>query len=812
MKIMKFGGSSVGSVDSILEVKRIVEAVEEPVVVVVSALGGVTDQLLNIAKMASIGDHSYEKEFSGVVSRHIEVVEGIMADPSSRRFVLKEVIALLDELENIYKGVFLIQDLSQKTSDIIVSYGERISSLIVSNVIRGAKLYDSRKFIKTEKQFQKHIVDFDLTNKLICEELADLPQIAVVPGFISSNRDVAEVTNLGRGGSDYTASILASALNASVLEIWTDVDGFMTADPRVISNAYVIDRLSYIEAMELSNFGAKVIYPPTIFPAYHKNIPIRIKNTFNPESGGTLITKEKSNGGRSAIKGISSIDDTCLITMQGLGMVGVIGVNYRIFRALAKNGISVFMVSQASSENTTSFAVRNADADLSVKVLQDEFAMEIQQGEINDVKPERELATVAIVGENMKRTPGIAGRLFGTLGRSGISVIACAQGASETNISFVIKKKYLRKALNSIHDSFFLSEYQVLNIYLAGIGTVGKSLLEQIRQQQPQLMTQNSLKIRVVGIANSKRAVFDRQGIDLANYVEILKNEGKDSSPELLYKEIEEMNIFNSVFVDCTASPAIANLYKDLISNNVAVVTANKITASSDYETYSELKTISRKYGIKYLFETNVGAGLPIINTMNALINSGDKILKLGAVLSGTLNYIFNTISADIPLSKAIQMAKEAGYSEPDPRIDLSGMDVVRKLVILSRESGYAVEQKDVKKNLFIPDKYFQGSQDDFWAAIPELDAEFEAKRKKLEAEGKKLRFVAKMDEGVCEVGLQEVDSTHPFYELEGSNNIILITTERYNEYPMIIKGYGAGATVTAAGVFADIISIANIR
>ncbi|GHV23123.1 bifunctional aspartate kinase/homoserine dehydrogenase I [Bacteroidia bacterium] len=747
-----------------------------------------------------------------MVSRHIEVVEGAVPDPSCRQFVLKEVIGLLDELGNIFKGVFLIQDLSQKTSDIIVSYGERISSLIVSHVIDGAKLFDARKFIKTENQFHKHIVDFELTNKLLEEELSDLPRVSVVPGFISSSRDTGEVTNLGRGGSDYTASILASALNASVLEIWTDVDGFMTADPRVISNAYVIDRLSYIEAMELSNFGAKVIYPPTIYPAYHKNIPIRIKNTFNSEGAGTLITKEKSNGGRSSIKGISSIDDTCLITVQGLGMVGVIGVNYRIFRALAKNGISVFMVSQASSENTTSFAVRNADAELSVKVLKDEFAHEIQQGEINDVKPEKDLATVAIVGENMKRTPGIAGKLFGTLGRSGISVIACAQGASETNISFVIKKQYLRKALNAIHDSFFLSQYQVLNIFLIGIGTVGKSLLEQIRLQQPKLMEQNSLQIRVVGIANSKRAVYNRQGIDLSNYVEILKTEGENSSTELLYKKIEEMNIFNSVFVDCTASPAIANLYKDLISNNVSVVTANKIAASSNYETYSELKTISRKYGIKYLFETNVGAGLPIINTMNALINSGDKILKLQAVLSGTLNFIFNTIGVDIPLSRAIQMAKEAGYSEPDPRIDLSGTDVIRKLVILSREAGYAVEQQDVKKNLFVPDKYFHGSLDDFWKMVPELDAEFEDKRKKLESEGKKFRFVAQMEKGICEVGLQEVDRTHPFYELEGSNNIILITTERYNEYPMIIKGYGAGASVTAAGVFADIISIANIR
>ncbi len=812
MKVMKFGGSSVGTAASLLEVKRIVEAVEEPIVVVVSALGGITDQLLHTARLASLGDYTYEKEFNSMVSRHLEIVEVVIEDASSKQFVLKETMVLLDELGNIFKGVFLIRDLSQKTSDIIVSYGERISSLIVSITIQGAKLFDARKFIKTEKQFQKHIVDFELTNRLIKEEFSPLPRISVIPGFISSNRDTGEVSNLGRGGSDYTAAILASALNASVLEIWTDVDGFMTADPRIISSAYVIDRLSYIEAMELSNFGAKVIYPPTIFPAYHKNIPIRIKNTFNPESEGTLITREKSNGGKSSIKGISSIDDTCLITVQGLGMVGVIGVNYRIFRALAKNGISVFMVSQASSENTTSFAVRNADADLSVKVLSDEFALEIQQGEINDVKPEKDLATVAIVGENMKRTPGIAGKLFGTLGRSGISVIACAQGASETNISFVIKKKYLRKALNSIHDSFFLSEYQVLNIFLAGIGTVGKSLLEQIRQQQPKLMMQNSLKINVVGIANSRQALFDRKGIDLTNYAEMLKNEGKDSSPEILYREIEEMNIFNPVFVDCTASQAIADLYKNLLSHNISVVTANKLAASSNYDTYLNLKTISRKYGIKYLFETNVGAGLPIINTMNALINSGDKILKLQAVLSGTLNFIFNTISADIPLSKAIRMAKEAGYSEPDPRIDLSGKDVIRKLVILSREAGYQVEQSDVKKALFVPDKYFQGTQEDFWKTIPELDAEFETKRRKLESEGKKFRFVAQMDKGICSVGLQEVDRTHPFYELEGSNNIILITTERYNEYPMIIKGYGAGAGVTAAGVFADIISIANIR
>ncbi|MDR1119471.1 MAG: bifunctional aspartate kinase/homoserine dehydrogenase I [Dysgonamonadaceae bacterium] len=810
MKVMKFGGTSVGSAKSILGVKKIVESVQKPVVVVVSALGGITDQLLDTSKLASQGDFTYEKGYSTIVNRHIEVVEDVVP-ADKKNMVLKEITFLLDELGNILKGVFLVGDLSPKTSDIVVSYGERLSSLIVSHVIEGAKLFDARDFIKTEKQFGKHIVNFKETNPLICEQFADLSEISVIPGFISRDLKTEEVSNLGRGGSDYTASIIAAALNASVLEIWTDVDGFMTADPKVISNTYVIEELSYIEAMELSNFGAKVIYPPTIFPVYHKNIPVRIKNTFNPEAPGTLISRTRVEE-RKSIKGISSINDTCLITVQGLGMVGVIGVNYRIFKALSKSGISVFMVSQASSENTTSFAVRNADADLSVAALQEEFAHEIEQGEINNVKAEKGLATVAIVGDNMKRTPGIAGKLFGTIGRSGISVIACAQGASETNISFVIKAEELRKALNSIHDSFFLSEYQVLNIFLAGIGTVGGSLLEQIKRQQQMLMEQKRLRLRVVGIADVNRAVFDRNGIDLERYRQELNDNGQPNSPGLLREEILKMNIFNSVFVDCTASAEISAVYGDFLSHNISVVAANKIATSSSYKDYLQLKETARRKGIKFLFETNVGAGLPIINTMNALINSGDRVLKLQAVLSGTLNFIFNTISAEVPLSRAIRLAQEARFSEPDPRIDLSGTDVIRKLVILSRESGYPVEQADVIKNLFIPDKYFQGSLDDFWKSIPELDAEFEAKREKLESENKKYRFVAEMNNGKCEVGLKEVAMGNPLYDLEGSNNIIMITTERYNEYPMIIKGYGAGAGVTAAGVFADIISIANIR
>jgi aspartokinase/homoserine dehydrogenase 1 len=808
---MKFGGSAVGSADSILKVKKIVEAEKDPVIVVVSAMGGITDQLLNTSRLAAQGDCMYEKEYGQILSRHIETAQAAISDPTVRNYVLKQVISLLEELENIFKGVFLVRDISQKTSDIVVSYGERLSSLIVANTISGARLFDSREFIKTEKQFKKHIVDFKQSNKLIKEAFAEIPVISVVPGFISQDIATGDTGNLGRGGSDYTASILAAALDATILEIWTDVDGFMTADPKVISSAYAIQDLSYIEAMELSNFGAKVIYPPTIFPVYHKNIPILIKNTFNPDAPGTSISKNKQ-GGTKSIKGISSIDDTCLITIQGLGMVGIIGVNYRIFKALSKAGISVFMVSQASSENTTSFAVKNEDADVAVKVLTEEFKLELSQGEINDIKPEKNLATVAIVGENMKRTPGIAGQLFGTLGRSGISVIACAQGASETNISFVIDKNYLRKALNSIHDSFFLSEYQVLNIFVTGIGTVGGNLLEQIKQQQETLMRHNGLKLNVVGIADLDNIILDRRGINLDNYTEILRKEGMSSTPELLREEILKMNIFNSVFVDCTASPQISALYSDFLSHNISVVAANKIAASSEYENYHFLKETARKKGVKFLFETNVGAGLPIINTMNALINSGDKIVKLQAVLSGTVNYIFNTISAKIPLSKAIEMAKEARFSEPDPRIDLSGTDVIRKLVILTREAGYEVSQQDVDKNLFIPDKYFHGSLDDFWKSISELDAEFEEKRKELEAEDKRYRFVAEMDKGKCRLGLQAVDRSHPFYELEGSNNIIMITTERYDEFPMIIKGYGAGAAVTAAGIFADIISIANIR
>ena len=810
MKVLKFGGTSVGSVKSILSLKKIVEAEArtQPVVVVVSALGGITDKLISTSQMALKGDDKWREEFDAMVTRHHQMIDTIITDDKKRVDLFNKVDQLFDQLKSIYYGVYLIHDLSKKTEDTIVSYGERLSSNIVATMIKGGKRMNSRDFIRTEKKNGKHRLAAELTNALVREAFKDMPDVAVVPGFISRDKDTGETTNLGRGGSDYTAAIIAAALDAEVLEIWTDVDGFMTADPRVIKTAYTINELSYIEAMELCNFGAKVIYPPTIYPVCVKNIPIKVKNTFNPEHPGTLI-KDHIENDQKPIKGISSIKGTTLITVTGLSMVGVIGVNRRIFTTLANKGISVFMVSQASSENSTSIGVRDEDANDAVEVLNAEFAKEIEEGAMFPMHAESGLATIAIVGENMKHSPGIAGKLFGTLGRSGISVIACAQGASETNISFVVDGKFLRKSLNVLHDSFFLSEYKVLNLFICGVGTVGGKLIEQIRSQYETLMQRNGLKLNVVGIASSKAGVFDRDGIDLENYRELLK--APEAQGKNLRDEVLGMNIFNSVFVDCTASKDIASLYQTFLEHNISVIAANKIAASSDYENYMKLKKTARNRGVWFRYETNLGAGLPIIGTINDLRNSGDKILKIEAVLSGTLNFIFNEIAADVPFSETVRRAKEQGYSEPDPRIDLSGTDVVRKLVILTREAGYQVEQADVEKHLFVPNEYFEGSVDDFWKKLPELDADFEARRKKLEADGKRWRFVATMEDGKTNVALKEVDDNHPFYRLEGSNNIVLLTTERYKEYPMLIQGYGAGASVTAAGVFANIMSIANI-
>ena len=812
MNVLKFGGTSVGSPQSLSLVKQIVSSREESVIVVVSALGGVTDLLLETSTLAECGDKDFRSSYEKIRRRHLDLVDAVFEPSPVRSRLQEEIESRFESLRALYEGVYTLRVLPEKTACQIVSFGERISAQIVSALISGSKVYDSLEFIKSTVIEGKNVLDSEPTEELVRKTFSGIEgrnEIAVVPGFISTDSRTGEITNLGRGGSDYTASIIAAALDAECLEIWTDVDGFMTADPRVIKTSYVIDELSFTDAMELCNFGAKVIYPPAIYPVYAKDIPVLVKNTFNPAAKGTVIRRKGHDGGRT-VTGISSIDDTCLITVSGTSLAGIIGVNSRIFKVLADNFISVFLVSQSSSETHISLGVSASEADKACEVLGREFAHEIAEGSMDPVQLMKGLATVAIVGENMKNNAGIAGKLFSVLGRNGISIIACAQGTEEHNISFVVDRRFLRKSLNVIHDSFFLSEYQELNVFVCGIGTVGGNLLGQIASQREKLMKENNLKINVVGIARSTKGIFDREGIDLSNWKEILEA-GKPLDIKGLKNEVIGMNIFNSVFVDCTASAEVADLYHDFFEHGISVVAANKVAASSDYANYAELKALALKRGVKFLFETNVGAGLPIINTINALRNSGDKILKIEAVLSGTLNFIFNTLSETVPFSETVRMAKEQGFAEPDPRIDLSGKDVVRKLVILAREAGYKVNQEDVVAENLIPSEFFQCSLEEFWKRLPELDADFEERRRELAAQKKHWRVVARMEDGKYTVSLCEFGQRSSLYELEGSNNIILLTTERYNKHPMLIQGYGAGASVTAAGVFADIMSVANV-
>ena len=807
MKVLKFGGTSVGTAEALQQVKRIVEGRRESVIVVVSALGGVTDQLLRAAGMAEKGDRAYAATFESLAARHRELVAELFG--SAPDALMETLEGQLATLRTRLDGVCTLKVLPEKTRCEIVSYGERMSSAIIAALIDGASLYDALDFIRTFPQQGRHLLDSHATEKLVREAFTGFTGIAIVPGFIARDARTLDITNLGRGGSDYTASILAAALDAEALEIWTDVDGFMTADPRIIKTSYVIDTLSFAEAMELCNFGAKVVYAPALYPVYPKDIPVHIKNTFNPDAQGTTIRNQAGDG--RPVTGIASIGDIALVTLSAPSMVGLIGIDSRLFGALSRQEISVFLVSQSSSETGITFGVANADAEAARRTVDEEFAPEISHGAMRPATVEKDLAAVAVVGEGLKYAKGIAGKLFTILGRNGIGVLACAQGSSDYNISLVVEQKYLRKSLNVIHDSFFLSECQELNLFICGIGTVGGKLIEQIRSQRERLMRERNLKLNIVGIARSTKALFSRDGVDSDDFRQRLEAEGMPITPERLRDEVIGMNIFNSVFVDCTASPQIAALYKDFFAHSISVVTANKIAASSDYANYKDLKETALKRGVKFLFETNVGAGLPVINTINALKNSGDRIEKIEAVLSGTLNFIFNTISADIPFSKTVKMAQEQGFSEPDPRIDLSGKDVIRKLVILSREAGYEVSQEDVEAQLFIPQDFFDCSEEEFWAKLPSLDADFEQRRRQLQAEGKRWRFVAQNDHGRLSVGLRAVGSDHSFYVLDGSNNIILLTTERYNRHPMLIQGYGAGADVTAAGVFADIMSIANI-
>ncbi len=806
MKVLKFGGTSVGTTESISNVKHIIETAGTPVVVVVSALGGITDKLIAMSAQAAASDKTYQSEVDALRVRHHDMIRAVIpvaAQPS----LLREIDALIEELRSILHGVCLIQELTPKTADAIVAYGERLSSLICAALIPGARHYDSRTFIKTVRQAGKHVVDFENTNRLVRETFAERQPVTIVGGFIATDLNTGVTTNLGRGGSDYTAAIIAAALKAEALEIWTDVDGFLTADPRLIPTAYTIPQLSYGEATELCNFGAKVVYPPTIFPVCAENIPIYVKNTFNPSAPGSVIRRDADMSSRP-IRGISSVNEMSMVTVSGLSMVGVIGVNRRIFTTLAKGGISVFMVAQTASETSTSICMTPTDATRACHLLDEEFKAEIADGAMNPALLIDGLATVAAVGERMKQSAGIAGKLFSVLGRNGISICAVALGALEMNLSFVIERRHLSKALNVLHNSFFLSDYQELNLFVCGTGTVGGSLLKQIAAQRQSLMDERGLKLNLIGVCGSSSAAYNPDGLDTTNYREAMTEGGGVAE---MVDTILGMNISNSVFVDCTASPEVAAQYERLLSHNVSVVAANKIATSSTYDNYLKLKHTAREKGVKYLFETNVGAGLPIINTIGDLTGSGDRILRIEAVLSGTLNFVFNTLSEKVTLSQAVRLAKEKGYSEPDPRIDLSGQDVVRKLTILVRESGHRIETTDVERHLFIPQELFDGTLENFWEHLPELDNKFEQDRRRLTAENKCWRFVAEWTDGKSKVSLREIPQGHPFYDLEGSNNIICLTTERYREYPMLIQGYGAGADVTAAGVFADIMRVANI-
>ncbi|HOC87302.1 MAG TPA: bifunctional aspartate kinase/homoserine dehydrogenase I [Prolixibacteraceae bacterium] len=806
MKVLKFGGTSIGTAGNIRKVKEILSRESGDVLVVVSALGGVTDQILLTARMAASGKRDFHPALGEIRERHRALIRELYPGGNG---VDAKIEAILRELEQVLTGIALVTELTSKTLDRILSMGERMSSNLIAPYL-GATLVDSAGLIVTDSSFGKAAVDFSMTTFRIGEALGDFHGKALAPGFIARSKD-GDYTTLGRGGSDYSASIFAAILGAESLEIWTDVDGFMTADPRVIDNAYTIPHLTYAEAMELSNFGAKVIYPPTILPVYKKEIPVLIKNTMHPEAPGTMITKTSLNGREKPIKGISSIPGIALITIQGIGMVGVSGIAMRLFTALAREKINIILISQASSENTISIAIEESLAEKAEESIRGEFEKEIAKELINRVLVEVNLSIVAIVGENMKHSTGVAGKLFSTIGRNGINVVAIAQGASEFNISWVVRNGDLRKTLNVVHESFFLSENVQLNLFLIGTGLVGSHLLSQIGGQQERLLRESHLNIRLAGIANRKNMLFDRDGIEVNRYAENLSEKGEPSSVKGFIEKMISLNMYNSVFVDCTASGEVAAAYQQILEENISIVAANKIAASSSFDNYIRLKRTAKRKGIKFLFETNVGAGLPIINTLNDLVNSGDKVLKIEAVLSGTLNFIFNTLSAEIPLSKTIRMAREAGYTEPDPRVDLSGTDVMRKLLILARESGYRLDPEDVRVNPFIPLEYFEGNLEEFWRKIPALDPVFEEKRKILAQQDKKWRFVASFEDGNAEVGLREIDSRHPFYDLEGSNNLIIYRTVRYNDFPMLIKGYGAGAAVTAAGVFADLIKVSNI-
>lgn len=812
-KILKFGGTSVGTperVKSVIEIIADSHQNSHQIAVVVSAFGGVTDQLISLGKLASQGE-DYQNALAEVYERH-KISANRLIPHERLEIALKSIDQTLSELRDILEGISLIKELSPKTLDLLMSFGERLSAFIIAEAIlpciSQAKFLDARELIKTDRNFGAARVDFKETNKNISHYFQNFPNaLPIITGFIGSSKE-NETTTLGRGGSDFTAAIFGAALNVGSIEIWTDVNGVMTADPRKEPYAFSIREMSYKEAMEMSYFGAKVIHPPTIVPALEKNIPLLIKNSFDPKAPGTLIGAASSKG-KSLISGISSIDNAVLLCLQGSGMVGVCGIAKRLFGALAEKGINIILISQGSSEHSICVAVAPASADLAKEAIEKEFALEMQASIIDEIAIERNVSVLAVVGENMRKTPGIAGKLFGALGKNGVNVMAITQGSSELNITVVIKKEDEVKAIRAIHEAFFLSFRKTLNLFLVGVGLIGKTLLQQMKGHLQNLRDEYALDIRLIGLANSQKMAFNTQGIPLEEWSLALERSAEKMEIKSFIESMQQLNLINTVFADCTSSQAISDTYETILKASISIVTPNKKANSGRYENYKKLKALTAKNGSKFLYGSNVGAGLPVISSINELIRSGDKIHKIEAILSGTLSYLFNSFTEGKIFSEIVKEAQRKGYTEPDPREDLNGMDVARKLLILARESGYPLEIEDIVLHKFLPEECFNASSvDEFYVKLKSFDEQLELKRSEAQKEGRVLRYIAKFEKGKGTVSLQAVGPEHPFFHLSGSDNIISITSEFYLENPLVIKGQGAGAAVTAGKVFADIIRL----
>lgn len=816
MKVLKFGGTSVGTVDSINQVIGIIQqnvSEKHSMAVVFSAMGGVTNRFIEIGKMAAAGDIEYAEHLHSVEERHFNAIRGLIGVKQQSALIAK-IKVIFNEIEDLLRGISLIRDISPRTMDLLLSFGERLSTTIISETLNArntqATFIDAREIIKTDSNFNNANVNFEVTDANIQKMANENSGVLCVTGFVATN-DLGVTTTLGRGGSDYTASIIAAALNADLIEIWTDVNGMMTSDPRKVKKAFTIPEISYAEAMELSHFGAKVIYPPSLTPAFQKQIPVKVLNTFNAEHPGTTVSSHSGSTAYS-ITGISSIDDISLVNLQGNGMIGVAGVSAKLFSLLANNNISVILISQASSEHSICFAINPSDGERVKELIEEGFEQEISIGDIDKVVVQEHLSIIAVVGEGMKSSSGTSGKLFSVLGRNGINVVAVAQGSSELNISVVISKKDISKALNAIHERFFEVDGFTLNVFIVGpTGLIGKTLLSQINKQSAYLKANNNLNIKITGLINSRQMVINEDGIELGSWKQQLEKGEKANLSEFI-SDVKELNLANSVFIDSTANKDIVQHYKGILQSNISIITPNKVANSSTQESYDELKTTARRHNVQFLYETNVGAGLPIINTLQGLINSGDEIHQIEAVLSGTLAFIFNNFEAGQSFVDVVKEAKAQGFTEPDPREDLSGMDVARKILILARESGLKLEPEDVKiEPLLNEDSVKAASVEDFYVELQKDNKRFENLINQAKERGEVLRYIARLKDGKASIGLEAIGRAHPFFNLAGSENIIAFTTERYKTNPLVVKGPGAGAEVTAMGVFADIISLSSM-